>query len=196
VVLDERTILVAVGTWRHDALALASTGAGGSVRDAQFVQRLTPVIGGDGHALLLMAAPAGSLARDVLGDVRRWGGSAVSIAQGLAAEPYWGVRANIATDGAALAVTGVAVGGSDQQAIDLIDAFGSAFWQAGLFMRLIGLPPILSTASLKHVGSVASVEVTASGADSATLLARLEEAVRSAAGSCAAAPSIAVSPAP
>jgi len=196
VLLDETTLLVAYGAWRDDVLALASTGDGQRVRTAGFVERLTPLLAADGHVVLAMAAPSGAVASDILRDIGRWGGSAASISAGLAAEPNWGVRATIAADNAALSVFGVATGGTEQHAADLVDALSSAVWQAGLFMRLIGLPPILSTANLQHAAGTATLGLIASGPDMATLLARLEDMVRSSAAPCAPPPAIAVSRSP
>lgn len=182
--LDETTLLVASGTWGDESIKLADATGGQHVRSTAFVQDLMPRVGGEGSVLVAMAAPSGEAVKEILRDLQRWGGSAAAIAKGLAAEPYWGARVALQSDNAGVTALAVASGGSEADATALIEATGSAFWQAGLFMRLIGLPPTLSNASLQHVGAVATVGLQATGEEGGTLLRRLEDLVKASAEPC------------
>lgn len=194
--LDEHTLVVAVGPWRDQVLNLASTTGARGVREAAFVRDLAPRVQGDNNVVVAMAAPPADVASDVLHDLSRWGGSAAAIAKGLAAMPYWGVRANLLPDNGGVAAFAAASGGTEGGATALAEALKTAFWQAGLFMRLIGLPPILANAALQHTGPVTTLGLQANASESATLLTRLEELVKSAAPPCTATPEIAASPNP
>lgn len=196
VLLDARTLLIAGGSWSDESLKLAAGTGGQNVREAAFVQALSSRIAGEGNVFVAMAAPAGGVARDILRDIERWGGSASAIAKGLAAAPYWGVSARFDGDSAGLHAMAIAAGGTEGNATALIEAFRSAFWQAGLFMRLIGLPPILTNASLQQAAGVATVGLQATGAEAATLLTRLEDVIKGGAPACEASASIATSPTP
>lgn len=195
VLLDPTTVLIASGAWGEESLKLAGA-SGQSVRHAAFVQDLSPRVVGEGSVFVAMAAPAGGIARDVLRDIERWGGSASAIAKGLAASPYWGVSARLQGDAAGLIATAVASGGTEANATALIEALRSAFWQAGLFMRLIGLPPILANAQLQQTAGVATLGMQATGAEAATLLTRLEDVIKGEAEACEPTASIAASPTP
>ncbi len=194
--LDAHTLLIASGAWSEESLKLASGSGGPNVRQAAFVQDLAPRLAGDANVFVVMAAPAGGVARDMLRDIERWGGSATAIAKGLAGSPYWGASARLDGDAAGVLATAVASGGTEANANALIEALRSAFWQAGLFMRLIGLPPILNNAQLQQAAGVATLGLQATGVEAATLLTRLEDVIKGEADACEAAPALATSPTP
>jgi len=181
-VLVPGTVLFATQRWSDAVAARLAAPETESVRSAGMVAALSPMFDARGVVLLVLAAPPPEVAQRVSNVLTQWG--VAKIGQGLSAHPHWGLSAGLDADNAGLAVRGAVAGGTSVAATSLVEAVNSTFWQAGLVMRLFGLPAVLSSARFQQAEGTASVDVQATAADLNALAPRLEELIKARAPEC------------
>lgn len=176
------TVLFATRGWSDAVEARLVAPGAESVRSTTFVSALSPLLDVEGAVLLVMSAPPPEVAQKVTAVLTQWG--VAKIGQGLSAHAHWGLSVRLDSDSAGIGARGAVAGGTEVAAASLVDSVNSTFWQAGLVMRLFGLPAVLSSARFQQAGGAASVDVQATASDLNALAPRLEELIKARALAC------------
>lgn len=185
-VLAPGTVLFATPRWSDAVGARLRASETESVRSTSFVAALSPMLDADGAVLVVMSAPAREVVQKMATVLTQWGVS--KIGQGLSEHAHWGMSARLEAGNSGIVARGAVAGGTEASTTSLVEAVNSTFWQAGLVMRLFGLPAVLSSARFQQSGGSASVDIQATAADLNILAPRLEELIKARAGQCAPAP--------